>query len=67
MINKENEYRLKQKEEKKKIEQEKMIKLKDENPEKFLKKKAANDVAVTKNKQNSVTVKRSKRESRCLH
>ena len=51
LINKENEYRLKQKEEKKKIQQEKRIKLKDENPEKFLKKKAANDVAVTKNKQ----------------
>ena len=50
-INKENEYRLKQKEEKKKIEQEKRIKQKDENPEKFLKEKAANDVAVTKNKQ----------------
>ena len=51
LINKENEYRLKQKEEKKKIEQEKRIKQKDENPEKFLKEKAANDVAVTKNKQ----------------
>ena len=51
LINEENEYRLKQKEEKKKIEQEKRIKQKDENPEKFLKEKAANDVAVTKNKQ----------------
>ena len=51
LINKENEYRLKQKEETKKIEQEKRIKQKDENPEKFLKEKAANDVAVTKNKQ----------------
>ena len=51
LINKENEYRLKQKEEKKKIEQEKRIKQKDENPEKFLKEKAAIDVAVTKNKQ----------------
>ena len=51
LINNENEYHLKQKEEKKRLEQEKRIKMKDENPEKFFKKKAANDIEVTKNKQ----------------
>ena len=51
LIAKENEYHLKQKDEKKKLEQEKRMKMKDENPEQFFKDKAANDIVVTKNKQ----------------
>ena len=51
LIFNENEYRLKQKQEKKKIEQEKRIKMRAEDPEKYLKNKAVNDVEVTKNLQ----------------
>ena len=51
IINTENEFQLKKQQEKKIIEQEKRIKQKDENPEKFFKIKAAKDIEVTKNKQ----------------